>query len=464
VSLTPSVAAMLDSIAPADRAMIIDEYFNPAKGGMNLVRLPIGTCDFALNDYSYQDTAGAAFSIQPDVDSGLLQLVLDAQAAAGGAGRIKFISSTWSAPPWMKSNNSYIGGTLNSSSFQAFADYITNYVQAYADEGIPIWGVTPQNEPQHMGQFPTMGFPGGESGHTTLIAENLGPTLKTAFPEIKIIGFDHNRGSSLVSWATSVNNNATARQYTDGMANHWYGNTWDPGEASLESVHALNPDWMQIATEQGLSAINTIEIAEAAWMNDTWFWTRTSNDWGTAGDPTNHPIVVGMFRYAEDIIATFNHWQQGWIQWNAVTDKYGGPSHGENPEMAVKAQSPFMVDVCGQQPCAGAAFGVRGTLAVFKVPTLYVLEHFAKFFLPEGTVLETTISPDPPDYAVNPVQSPAAIRPSVAAVATENPDGSIAVNILNMNEAPVEYQIVLPDGTIVETTISAKALQTVLVN
>ena len=144
-----------------------------------------------------------------------------------------------------------------------------------------------------------------------------------------------------------------------------------------------------------------------------------------------------------------------------MTDKWGGPSHGDDPTNAVHAQSPFMVDVCGQAACAGTAFAVRGTKAVFKVPTLYALEHFAKYFLPDGTVLTTTVAPAPPPYYVNPATVPTITRPSVAAVGTKNPDGSFAVNILNMNDTPVDYQIVFPDGRIVETTVSAKALQTV---
>jgi glucosylceramidase len=428
---------------------------------MNLVRIPIGTCDFALTDYSYQDTAAATFSIQHDVDSGLIQLYLDAQAAAGGPGKIKFLGSPWSAPPWMKAGGSYIGGTLNAASYQAFATYVTAWVKALADKGITVWGVTPQNEPEHMGQFPTMGFPGGASGHATYVGTALGPTLKGAYPNIKIIGFDHNKGDSLVSWATACNGLASCKQYADGMANHWYGNTYDPGEASLDTVHTLNPNLLQIGDEQGLSAINDAAVVNAAWNNDTWYWNRNSPDW--AGGAAGHPIVNGVFRYAEDIIVTFNHWQQGWTQWNAVTDKWGGPSHGTDPTNAVHAQSPFMVDVCGQQACAGTAFAVRGSKLVFKVPTVYVLEHFAKYFLPDGTILTTTVAPAPPPYYVNPATVPTITRPSVAAVGTKNPDGSIAVNILNMNDTPVDYKIVLPDARIVETTISAKALQTVLV-
>jgi glucosylceramidase len=293
-------------------------------------------------------------------------------------------------------------------------------------------------------------------------------------PPVAILGFDHNKGTSLQNWATGLYGNAAAKPYLAGLAEHWYGSSINPFTDSLDFAHNLAPTLLLIGAEQGLSAIHP-PIPTDAWKNDAWYWGPNSPDWACTFGPPNtcttagHPFVVGAYRVAEDIIASFNHWENGWIQWNAVTDKYGGPSHGVNAGTVTypgtRAMSPYMVDLCGQESCAdptGTTTAFNGTQDVYDTPTLYILQHFSRFMLPGGHVVASTV-----DASVVTTTSYAGsgwtyAAPDFMALAVANPDGSLAVALLNEKAASVDYQIALGPQA-VEGTISASALQTVVI-
>jgi glucosylceramidase len=466
----------MSKLAPADRSNIIDTYFNPTKGHMTFARLPIGSCDFSWVPYSYATKADLSdFSIQHDIDSGLIQLIKDAQTSAGGAGHIAFVASPWSAPPFMKDSNSYYTGSLLPADYGTFAQYIAKYVTAMAGQGIPVWAVTPENEPEHTGGFETMGFNPTTEG--AFISGGLGAAMAGLNPPIKILGFDHNKGSSLTNWAGGLYGNANVKKYLAGIADHWYGSVVNPFTDSLETAHTdMGPDQLLIGSEQGLSAIHP-PIPSQLWMNDAWYWGANSPDWhcafpsssGAASCPANNPLRVGVYRVAEDIIASFNHWEAGWIQWNAVTDKWGGPSHenyGTLTHPGTRAASPYMIDACGiDGSCGqGATPVLSGTQAIYDTPTLYILQHFSRFLLPGGKVLQSNLAGAGVALSI-PASGgdPAYSLPDMQALAVANPDQTVAVVILNEKTTPVDYAITIGNQA-VEGTISASALQTVVLS
>jgi glucosylceramidase len=274
-------------------------------------------------------------------------------------------------------------------------------------------------------------------------------------PPVKILGFDHNKGGGLAPFVRALYANPGAARYLAGVATHWYDLPQNPFVETLDSANTLSNGGLLIGTEQGLSAI-TNAIADASWNNDDWWWGPNSPDWaaGTQG----HLNVVGVYRVASDIIASFNHWQGAWIYWNAVGDKYGGPSHFTVRVPGTRAQSPIIVDV-------GTTFenanffdttpAAPPTFEMYITPTFYVLQHFSKFVLPGGRVLASTV-----DRALvgNTAIGGGA---DFMALASLNPSGSLAVVVLNEKSTPVSYQITV--GTqAVALTIPAAALQTVL--
>lgn len=61
---------------------------------------------------------------------------------------LKLFASAWTAPPWMKTNNNWIGvGTLKSNYYQLWTDYYIRFLDEYHKFNISIWGITTGNEP-----------------------------------------------------------------------------------------------------------------------------------------------------------------------------------------------------------------------------------------------------------------------------------------------------------------------------
>jgi hypothetical protein len=300
-----------------------------------------------------------------------------------------------------------------------------------------------------------MGFTGNGTGEASYVATSLGPKLSALNPPVKIFGYDHNKGSSMGTFVSALYANATAVKYLAGTATHWYDLPQDPFTASLDAVHTMAPTGVIIGSEQGLSAI-TNSVANAAFKNDAWWWGPNSPDWaaGTQG----HLNVVGVYRVAGDIIESFNHWEQAWIQWNAVNDKYGGPSHYTARVPGTRAQSMIVADVGTtyenadffDTPAASAP-----TFDYYVAPTFYVLEHFSKFMLPGSHVRDSAVD------ATLVGNTAVGGGKDFMALASANPDGSVAVAVLNEKTAAVSYQITV--GTqAVELTIPASALQTIV--
>jgi glucosylceramidase len=382
---------------------------------------------------------------------------------------IRHIASPWTAPPWMKTGamttDPYVGGALNPTYYELYSLYFQKYVQAYQALGIPIWAVTPQNEPLHTGQFDTMGMT--PSQEAAFVGTHLGPKMKAL--GVQILGFDHNKGVDLTNWATALYGDTTAGPFFDGMANHWYESTFLHDEASLDAVHGIqtshaNTNKWLIADEDGDSNFNANSSTNGsaplgAWKNDPWWWQTNLGDWCkptyNCNYATEHPYIIPIHRLADDIISGLNHWQNGWLWWSMIVNKTGGPSHyanGVTPGTVIA--SPIMADSDGDK-------------SLYYTPNYYVMEHFSKFMLPGGHVLDSTVDPtlaagvpNPPTATTSPdVKAPT--TPYIKAVAAANPDGSAAVVVFNMGTTPVAYEITI-SGQAIDMNIGAQTLQTIV--
>src|ERR1700733_14769926 len=120
---------------------------DPSTGaGFDAIRITFGTPDFTSHAfYSYDDGASdpslSRFSIQQDINYHIIDVLKQAQAINPN---IKFFASAWSPPGWMKDNGSLIGGNLLTSAIPNLATYYRKAIQAYAAQGIPIYGMTLQ--------------------------------------------------------------------------------------------------------------------------------------------------------------------------------------------------------------------------------------------------------------------------------------------------------------------------------
>lgn len=168
----------LGKAAEQDRRAIISALFGDEGAAFTLARLPIGASDFALDGYSLADTAGdfelRDFSIARD-ERHLLPYV---NAALAVRPDLRCWGSPWSPPAWMKTNNSYSKGSLKwePAILRSYADYFVRWLEAYRAQGVKIYAISPQNEPNILNVYPTCLWTGAQLRE--FIGDYLGPALR----------------------------------------------------------------------------------------------------------------------------------------------------------------------------------------------------------------------------------------------------------------------------------------------
>ena len=424
-SFTEASAYLLNQLSEANRDRILEAYFGESGARYSLTRTHMNSCDFSLGQYSYAPVAGDTklenFSIEEDQDD-IIPMIKGAMAKSKEG--FKIISSPWTAPPWMKDNNDWRGGKLLPEHYDTWALFFSKYIDAYKAEGIDIWAFTVENEPLgNDNNWESMHFTPAEM--TDFVQNNLGPKLEAdGKSHIKILGYDQNR-EHLKEWVDAMYANKNASKYYAGTAIHWYASTFEVFPEELQYAHQKAPDKYLIQTEACVDA----EVPK--WQDDAWYWSKEATDWGWDWAPENqkkyHPKYVPVYRYARDIIGCLNNWVDGWVDWNMVLNRQGGPNWFKNWCVA-----PVIVDPEADE--------------VYFTPLYYTLSHFSKFIRPGAKKIGLELSDD-----------------SLLATAAQNPDGSIAVVLLNQGEEIRQIKLSLNKK---ETTISidGKAIQTLMID
>lgn len=422
-SFTEASAYLLNKLSKANRDKILDAYFSKGGANYSLTRTHINSCDFSLKNYAYANTPGDKklenFSIEEDRND-LIPMIKDAMQISKDG--FKIIASPWTAPPWMKDNNDWRGGKLLPEYRQTWALYFEKYIREYQKEGIYIWGVTVENEPLGNDKnWESMHFTPEEM--TDFVKDYLGPHLeKNGLSQIKILGYDQNRGDELEKWASVMFADRKSSKYFAGTAVHWYASTYDVFQHSLEFTHQLAPNKYLINTEACVDA----EVPK--WKDDNWYWSKEATDWGwdwaSEKEKYLHPKYVPVFRYAGDIIGCLNNYVDGWIDWNMVLNKQGGPNWFKN-----WCTAPVIVDEENDE--------------VYFTPLYYTMVHFSRFIRP-GAV---RIGFENPDHELQ-------------VTAAQNPDGSVVAVLFNPTENEKHIRLLINTKSI-SFSISAKAIQTI---
>jgi glucosylceramidase len=421
-SFTESSAYLLNRLSDDNRKKIIDAYFADSGARYSLTRTHMNSCDFTLGQYSYAPVEGDVnlenFSVEEDKDD-LIPMIKDAMEASSEG--FKIISSPWTAPPWMKDNNDWVGGKLKPEYYDTWALFFSKYVDAYKAEGIDIWGFTVENEPLgNDSNWESMHYTPKEM--TDFVVNHLGPKLeKDGKSDVKILGYDQNR-EHLEEWVDEMYRDETSRKYFDGTAIHWYASTFKIFEDELQYAKAKAPDKHLIETE------GCIDAQVPVWQDDDWYWRKEATDWGYDWAPEEqkhlHPKYRPVYRYARDIIGTMNNEVDGWIDWNMVLDRQGGPNWFENWCVA-----PVIVDPDADE--------------VYFTPLYYTMAHFSKYVRPGAKRIDFESNDE--DLLVS---------------AATNPDGSHAVIVFNTSEEEKVFDLVL-EGFKQTLKISPQALQTI---
>lgn len=440
-SITESSVFVLACLTPEERHAVLEEMYGADGANFSATRTVVGSSDFAVKGhYSYDDVDGDTslehFSMAvhqdgfspaeyPQIQDSTYDIwqCLHEIAKIKADAEWRLVASPWTAPAWMKDNHQFFdrekryGGALLPEYYEAFASYYVKYLDAYRQSGINFWAITPENEPMgNDGSWESMHL--SPAVEAELIGRYLGPELrKNGFGDVKILGFDQNTFEA-APYTAAIFGDSLANSYTDGTALHWYGSTISCFPDILDSLHAAHPDKRLIHTEgcvdnlgrDGWPGVSDYEgYKECCWFrNDAFWWNPNATDWAysTPWWPEWHPKYAVVHRYASYIIDGLNHWLTGYIDWNAVLDSIGGPTHVNNCCGAM-----LMVDY-------SPVTGNPSPVTLYYTPYYYVLKQFSRSMRPGDTVLG--------------VSNPSNAQIHLCAV--EKQDGSYAINILNTGE------------------------------
>jgi len=332
-SLTGGSAKVINQLSADKRTALLQELFGHSENdiAISYLRVSIGASDLNEAPFSYDDVPEGQtdeslsnFSLEPDLNSviAVLKDILRINP------NIKILGSPWSAPVWMKDNNSTIGGSLQPQYYSVYAQYFVKYIQEMENLGITIDAITIQNEPQHGGNNPSMVMSAEEQAN--FIKNHLGPAFANANLTTKIIIWDHN--CDLPEYPIAVLNDAGANPFVDGSAFHLYA-----GDISvLTTVHNSFPNKNLYFTEQ---------------------YTSSSGDF--AGDLKWHSANV--------IIGSMRNWSKNALEWNLANDANFGP-HTDG----------------GCTVCKGA-ITVNSSESFTRNVSYYIIAHASKF-VPQGSM------------------------------------------------------------------------------
>ncbi len=474
-SFTESSAFVLANLDPDARREVMANIYGEDGANFSLARTPIGSTDFSVvGKYSYAPVAGDAdltsFSIEVDKDGfdpavypgikdpdfDLLPMIQEALAIkeAQEDKDLRIVASAWTAPPWMKdledwyrpgtpeNNWQGTGGALKSRHVPTYADYLLRYLDAYRDEGVDIWGLTPVNEPHgNSGQWESMHFT--PETQNDFIKHHLGPKLKTSdHRDIRLLIYDQNR-DGMEEWTDTILADPDTARYVYGTAVHWYESTVKVYEDVLARVHSKFPDFDIIHTEGTIDDLgkpapggvaDPVRFEESGWFdNDAFWWNENATDWAYtaswAPNAQDHPIYTPVHRYARNIIVSLDNWVSGWIDWNVVLDRNGGPNHVGN-----FCGAPIMIDT--------------DTGQVYYTPIYHVLAQFSRTIRPGDRAVRTE------------TQLADLHEDALHASATINGDGLLTVQLLNTTKAPVDFALQV-GAQHARPRIPANAVQTI---
>jgi glucosylceramidase len=380
-AITDSSAEVFAKLSADKQAEFLKAYYDKDQGiGYSLARTTIHSSDFSSSSYTYVnegDKALSSFSIDHDRQF-RVPLIKKAIAAAGG--KLTLFASPWSAPAFMKSNNHMLqGGTLLPEYANAWAMYFTKFIKAYEAEGIPIWGITVQNEPLAKQRWESMLFTAEEE--RDFLKNHLGPVMhKEGLGSKKIIVWDHNR-DLMTHRASVIFDDPQASKYAWGLGFHWY-ETWTGGEPMFKNVAEVArayPDKHLMLTEATVEKFN----------------------------PERYQYWPNAERYGIAMINDLNAGSVAWTDWNILLDEKGGPNHVNN-----FCFSPIHADT--------------KTGELIYTPSYYYIGHLSKFIRPNAQRVSAVSS-----------------RSALLTTSFLNDDNKLVTVVMNQSDKNISYKFLV---------------------
>ncbi|HYU53662.1 MAG TPA: glycoside hydrolase family 30 protein [Gemmatimonadaceae bacterium] len=376
-ALTDASAEVFAKLPAVKQQQFLDALYDPRKGiRYTLARTNIHSCDFSSASYTYVnegDKALRSFSVDHDKRF-RIPFIKRCQAATGRG--LTLFASPWSPPAFMKTNNDMLhGGKLKPQFYQSWANYYTKFIKAYEKEGIPVWGITIQNEPMATQTWESCIYSAEEE--RDFLKNFLGPTMKIeGLGDKNIIAWDHNR-DLIYQRVSTILKDPKAAQYVWGIGFHWY-EPWSGGDKMFDNVklvHETFPGKKLLFTEGTADSFKPQEIT--AWR---------------LGEA-----------YGRSMINDFNSGAVGWTDWNVLLDEQGGPNHVGN----------F---------CFAPVHANTKTGELIYTNSYYYIGHFSKFIRPAARKIACSPS-----------------RSALLSTAFINPDGTVSAVVMNRTDQKISY-------------------------
>jgi len=378
-ALTDAAAETFAKLPAAKQQEFLDAHFDPHKGiGYRLARTNIHSCDFSSSTYTYVnegDKELKSFSVDHDRQ---YRIPFIKRAIAVTGRRLTIFGSPWSPPAFMKTNNNILhGGKLRPEFYQSWANYYTKFIKAYEKEGIPIWGISIQNEPMATQTWESCIY--SAEDERDFLKNHLGPTMKReGLGDKKIIAWDHNR-DLIFQRVSTILADPKAAQYVWGIGYHWY-EPWSGGEMMFDNVRLVREAY---PTKPLLFTEGTVDSFKA---EDIHNWR------------------LGEY-YGRSMINDFNDGAVGWTDWNVLLDEQGGPNHVGN----------F---------CFAPVHADTKTGELIYTNSYYYIGHFSKFIRPGARRIASSPS-----------------RSALLSTAFVNPDRTVSVVVMNKSDQKIPYYL-----------------------
>jgi glucosylceramidase len=381
-AITDASAEVFAKLSAEKQKELLNAYYGNSGIDYSLLRTTIHSCDFSSGSYTYvsdEDVNLGTFSIDHDRQ---YRLPMIKRAIENAGGSLTTYASPWSPPAFMKTNGSMLqGGKLLPEYYNAWAQYYAKFIKAYEDEGIPIWGLTIQNEPMATQRWESCIYSAKEE--RDFLKNHLGPTLASeGLGDKKIIVWDHNR-DLITNRANTILEDPEAAKYVWGVGFHWY-ETWTgsaPQFGNVGQVKESFPDKELIFTEGCNERFDSEKYQ---------FWPNAE-------------------RYGNSMINDFNNGTAAWTDWNILLDETGGPNHVSNL-------------------CFAPIHADTRTDELIYTPSYYYIGHFSKFIRPGARRISTVSS-----------------RSFLQATTFRNVDNSYATVVMNGTDAEIAYSFYMVD-------------------
>lgn len=378
-AITDASAEVFAKLSKKNQKDFLRAYYDVDDGiGYTLARTPIHSCDFSSASFTYikeGDKDLKTFNIDHDKQY-RIPLIKRAMEAAGG--KLILYASPWSPPAFMKTNNNILqGGKLLPEYYKPWALYYTKFIKEYEKEGMPIWGITIQNEPMAKQRWESCIYSAVEE--RDFLKNYLGPIMeREGLGDKNIVVWDHNR-DLITNRANTIFEDPEAAKYAWGIGFHWY-EVWAGGEymyENLERIKESYPDKKLLFTEGCVESFD--ETQYQRWSNAE--------------------------RYGQSMINDFNRGTVGWTDWNILLDETGGPNHVNNLCFA-----PIHADTRVDE--------------LIYTPSYFYIGHFSKFIRPNAKRVSTVTS-----------------RSHLLSTSFLNGNGKMITVIMNQSDLEIKYKL-----------------------